>query len=40
MQNAESPHSPFAKGGLGGIKLYRKTSEEFFENDISSEDSQ
>jgi len=28
---------PFAKGGLGGIKLYRKSFEKFFENDINTE---
>jgi hypothetical protein len=38
MQNAESPIPPFAKGGLGGIKLYGEASEKFFENDMNSED--
>jgi len=38
MQNAESPHfPPLLKGGVGGIKLYRKTFEKFFEDDINRE---
>ncbi len=38
FQMPNPPIPPFAKGGLGGIKLYRKSFEKFFENDTNSED--